>query len=387
MGMAMSNDELLRQLIAATERVARMAEVNAQLAARLEALEAKLERPAAVPVAPQPPAISSVTVRSILSDYLTTIAPSKASYAPIRSATKVMCEVEIQTGPDEQRKFGDLTWGELGPGPCDLYRIARTKMKSIRGRYVSDTTVNRELNILQSALSALVKAHKAPHNPIAKFKRAPSVSRKTNPSRAEWEQFVAYLPPIGRDIAMVAYLTGMRPGEAAGLLKAELVYKRREIALTDRPGAKTGGRPIAVVAEAWEIIERRAQESRGPFVFVAPWDPTCTKPIRRHNWVTWFQKASKRSGIRGVNGEPLVCYSARHGQITSALRKPGVTPWEVAEHHGTSVQMIEEHYGHFNADERDEFRSKLEEQDTTPIRRGPRPVALPKDRASSDDGE
>jgi len=358
-------------------------ELNARLLARLEAIESRMAAPVvATPAKAETSAAASMTVAEILEDYTATV-PGKATNPVTLSQIKKLCETEIRLSKKESKRFGSFTWSELSRGICDLYRIARTQQKSLKGGQIKDATVDRELSTLQAALSMLVAANKATHDPIANFKRMPGNRRKSAPTREEWDALLAHVPPIARDIGILAHLTGTRPGEIEGLLKEELNYQLHEIDLTKRPGAKTGARPIVVVKEGWEIIERRAKESRGPFVFVAPKDPSATKRVGVHNIGRWLREAAKVSGIRGKGNERLVMYSARHGKITEMLRN-GVSIWEVAEQTGTSAKMIKKHYGHFDELERKALREKLEGKDMPKLRVGPRAVPAPKDSDGTD---
>jgi len=369
----MGDADLIRQLL----------EQNAKLLARLEAIESRVAVAApATPAKPETSAAASMTVAEILEDYTATV-PGKATSPVIQSQIKKLCETEIRLSKKETKRFGSFTWSELSRGSCDLYRMARTQQKSLKGGQIKDATVDRELTTLQAALSMLVAANKATHDPIANFKRTVGNRRKSAPTREEWDALLAHVPPIARDIGILAHLTGTRPGEIEGLLKEELNYQLHEIDLTKRPGAKTGARPIVVVEEGWEIITRRVKESRGPFVFVSPKDPSATRRVGVQNLGRWLRKAAKDSGIRGKGNERLVMYSARHGKATEML-KAGISIWEVAEQLGTSPKLVKKVYGHFDELERKALREKLEGRDMPKLRVGPRAVPAPKDSDGTD---
>jgi hypothetical protein len=173
-------------------------------------------------------------------------------------------------------------------------------------------------------------------------------------------------------------------------MKSELNYQRREILIDpERTKTRKDRVAIAVPDEAWAIIEKRAAESRGPYVFVSPSDPTRTQPIPNGTMGTWLWKTQKRSGMKGRGGENLVRYSARHGGINDRIDQ-NFTPGNVAAMAGVSLDVMERHYMRLSETRSAEMREAMNRQGLTPIdggkqRKGPAKIPGKLPRTGSDD--
>jgi site-specific recombinase XerD len=69
------------------------------------------------------------------------------------------------------------------------------------------------------------------------------------------------------------------------------------------------------------------------------------RPWSRDTWGYQFQQAAKRAGLPA----DATTYSIRHSTITDLIHA-GVDALTVAQLSGTSVAMIEKHYGHLTGD-------------------------------------
>jgi integrase len=298
---------------------------------------------------------------------------------------KTLKATPIPTGAETSKPLGEWYADELNPEIAKMY----IDVREIAG--IARTTSARNLNVLQAALTTYVALKKLNVNPVAKWKRPPIRRRKTSASLPEWREFIAHGPPMFQDIELVQHLcVGMRPGEARLIMKSELNYQRREILIDpERTKTRKDRVAIAVPDEAWAIIEKRAAESRGPYVFVSPSDPTRTQPIPNGTMGTWLWKTQKRSGMKGRGGENLVRYSARHGGINDRIDQ-NFTPGNVAAMAGVSLDVMERHYMRLSETRSAEMREAMNRQGLTPIdggkqRKGPAKIPGKLPRTGSDD--
>lgn len=283
---------------------------------------------------------------------------ARSRYAsPLATAAR-MLEVELPTasGP---RRLGEWPVAEFGRSTCDLYRAARTKMVSQRGQAVSDTTVDRELTALQGMISWHVQEGRLEKNPIAGWKRSRARRRQTMLSWEQFKAFASHAAPWYQDVVRVMYkCAGMRRGEVLGLRKTELDHARQEIVLQGERTKTDRDRVIPVDIDTWELIERRAAESEGPFVFVDPGDPNRCRPLSPRQVYLATVKCRKASGMVGVHGEPIVPHLARHGGINDLLLA-GVNPADVSAAAGVSLAIMQKHYLHFSPPRRDQMAEKI----------------------------
>lgn len=70
------------------------------------------------------------------------------------------------------------------------------------------------------------------------------------------------------------------------------------------------------------------------------------KPWHRDNWQKPFKEAVERAGL----GDGIVLYTLRHSSISEMIAA-GMNAFTVATLTGTSVDMIQKHYGHLFADQ------------------------------------
>jgi integrase len=142
-------------------------------------------------------------------------------------------------------------------------------------------------------------------------------------------------PTYGPFVPLVA-ATGVRPLEAAMLERRDVDRARR--VLTVR-GVKTAGsrREVPLSGRALAALDRVPANLATPLLFTAPaGGPLDLNHFRRRRW----RPAVEASGI----ATPARIYDLRSTFASHALAA-GVTVFELAKVMGTSVAMIERHYG------------------------------------------
>jgi integrase len=137
-------------------------------------------------------------------------------------------------------------------------------------------------------------------------------------------------------LAPLGAATGLRPLELARLERRDVDRPRK--VLTVR-GTKTNGsyRELPLSRRALEALERLAVKLATPLLFTAPdGGPLNLNNFRRREWTPAVEAA-------GV-AKPVRIYDLRSTFASNALHA-GVTFFELARVMGTSVKMIELHYG------------------------------------------
>jgi len=146
----------------------------------------------------------------------------------------------------------------------------------------------------------------------------------------------AFLDAMDADLRALAEciaLTGCRPGDPAAILRKE--YDGRTASVTFR--TKTGGRTIPISQAAKALLDRQAK-GKLPTAHLftnggKPWTP--------QDWVGPVKDAAASVKL----SPETVLYSLRHSWITDAI-VGGMDLVTVAKLTGTSLAMIEKHYGH-----------------------------------------
>lgn len=141
-----------------------------------------------------------------------------------------------------------------------------------------------------------------------------------------------------RDLIEAAALTGARAGELVGATRAQFDARLKTIQFK----GKTRPRTIPLSSAALALFKRLAKGK-------LPAAPLLTrddgKPWRHSDWDELVREAAKAAKL--PKGTCL--YTLRHSFITQAIND-GMTTLDVARLCGTSVGMIEKHYGHLVAD-------------------------------------
>ncbi len=148
--------------------------------------------------------------------------------------------------------------------------------------------------------------------------------------------------PLGwlRDWIVVGLGTGLRPGEQAALTWPDV--RLAEGALRVR-GTKTDGsaRPVPFAGDAADVLRQRAEsrtgEGESPVFTAARGGPVEMRSLSKR-----LQALAVSAGV----GKNVTAYSLRHSYGTR-MAAAGVPLLDLARIMGTSVQMIERHYGHY----------------------------------------
>ncbi|WP_434026174.1 tyrosine-type recombinase/integrase [[Pseudomonas] boreopolis] len=232
---------------------------------------------------------------------------------------------------DVESWFERVQQGKLG-------KLPPTKGRPPEHKPLAKATANRMRTPLVAALNrAVTRRYVAPERAIEWESVKP---HKDAGARRELyldlDQRRALLEHAGadvRDLMECIILTGCRPGDPAAVLRKD--YDARHGTVTFRTKGHTRTVPLSPPAKA--LFDRLAKGKlpRAPMFTNAgaPWQP--------HDWRQPVKDAAAAAGLP----DSVVLYTLRHGWITDAI-VGGMDLLTVAKLAGTSLAMIEKHYGH-----------------------------------------
>lgn len=218
-------------------------------------------------------------------------------------------------------------------------RAWRERMQSAR-EYRAPASVNRNMVALRAALNAAfdegdVLTDAAWRGALRPLKHADR-SRGVYLDRAERLALIEALPPDCAAFARGLCALPLRPGALAALTVGDFDHRRGTLRIGhDKAGAD---RRILLPATTATLLKEQARDKLPAAPLFAraagaAWD--------RYAWRGLFQSARAAAGLAG----DVTAYTLRHSTI-SDLIADGVPTLTVAQLSGTSVAMIERHYGH-----------------------------------------
>lgn len=214
----------------------------------------------------------------------------------------------------------------------------------------SKDSANRNLSALKAALNRAFRQHlvasDAAWKTVAPFKK---VSKgRSEQSFLTPAQRKALIDACPADLALLVkalLLLGCRPGELAKMNVSSFNKRTGTVTLD----GKTGPRTVAVSTAAAHFLAEQ-QKNKLP---TAPMLATSYgQRWNKDSWKKIFKEAVKTAKLP----ESIVLYSLRHTAISEMIQA-GMDSFLVAQLTGTSVAMIEKHYGHLR---HDAVRQKLD---------------------------
>jgi integrase len=184
----------------------------------------------------------------------------------------------------------------------------------------------------------------------------PTRRRKEQRPFESWEELreVAHtLGPRYGPAVMFAAATGLRPGEWIGLerrdvdRRARVVYVRRAFVAGRLKWTKTEAsvRAVPLQAVALDALDEAPRSPRSKLLFPAPRGGYLNlRNFRKRQW----KPAQAKAGIDPMRR----VYDLRLTFATFALRA-GVSTFDLSRYMGTSLLMIDRHYGHLARDGRE----------------------------------
>ena len=287
---------------------------------------------------------SDVKIKDAISAYLDYLQAERAistykgdrSYAmnhilPVSSlGEKLIAEVETTTYDKWLRKVAR----NLGAGDDDPERRRKAKYSA-----------NQCLKVLKAALNRFYRTNKSlpasEWREVEPLKGGASVGRKVFLTGGEPQRLVNCCDGAFRDLVMFGLMTGCRLGEVVNMRVRDLDLDDGlwsvEISKTRNPD-KPPRTTVLDDAAVDLLIPLVAGKQKSDLVF------------QRDDGVTWnkdnVQPPMRAAVKRAKLDKATTYYSLRHTYISAQL-KAGAPTQAVAENTGTSVRMIEKHYGKF----------------------------------------
>jgi integrase len=243
---------------------------------------------------------------------------------------------------DARKRFERTVYG-VPFGGVPLSKLRTPRIKEWRdGLSLSKGSSNRTLTTLKAALNLAV-ANRLVH-PIAAREWgdvkafADATQRRTLfLDLKQRRKLLDSAEGALRDLIEAAALTGARAGELVNATRGQ--FDARVISITFK--GKIGARTIPLSAPAIALFKRLAKGKLPAAPLLTRGDG---KPWAHSDWDELVRAAGEKAKLpKGV-----CLYTLRHSFITQAITD-GMTTLDVARLCGTSVGMIEKHYGHLVA--------------------------------------
>jgi integrase len=216
----------------------------------------------------------------------------------------------------------------------------------------SKASANRTLSSLKAALNLAVlnrmvsRAVAQEWAEVQSFRHA-SRRRELFLDLAQRRALLAHAHGAVRDLIEGAMLTGCRAGELTSARRSAFDARTRSLTVT----GKTGTRTIPLAPASLDLFTRVAQDKL-PAAYLFMRDDG--KPWAHSDWDELIKGAATRAGLP----QETCLYTLRHSFITQTLLD-GLSTLEVTRIVGTSLAMIEKHYGHLVNDTARERLAKV----------------------------
>lgn len=217
--------------------------------------------------------------------------------------------------------------------------LATTPARTTHGTR-APASLNRDMSALRAALNAALDRREVLNDHA--WRVALRAIRNAGGRRnlyLDRDQRKALLAALPADVAAFARglcLLPLRPGALAGLRVGDFDARRKELTIArDKAGT---GRKILLPTETAALLSEQARSKH-------PAAPLFTRadgrPWSRDAWKRPIKAAARAAGLP----EATTAYTLRHSTITD-LVQGGLDLLTIAQVSGTSLLMIEKHYGH-----------------------------------------
>ncbi|EIL98234.1 tyrosine-type recombinase/integrase [Rhodanobacter sp. 115] len=262
---------------------------------------------------------------------------------------KEACESYVK---DRRREVGDANADDAeGRFLRTVYghSIAKVKLAKLRTEQIkewradldmADASKNRTLSALKAALNFAVASRYVEAGRAIEWERVTPYEVNTRRdlylNRKQRSALVEKLPEGARAFVRGLCLLPLRPGALAAATVADLDAGRASLRITtDKAGQ---GRVVALSPEAKKLLQGQAKDKLPAAPLIAYDDGS---PWHKERWKQPIKKAAKAAKLPAG----VCAYTLRHSVITDML-VGGMDSLTVARMAGTSLAMIEKHYGH-----------------------------------------
>lgn len=231
--------------------------------------------------------------------------------------------------------------------------IEQDKTK-ISSRTRAASSINREMAVLKAALNLALEDGHATSDTAWKTKLKPiKDASKRRDCYLDIDQRRALIASAAADMAALITalsLIPLRPGAVAALTVGQ--FDKRLGVLTVGQDKAGRDRKITLPASTAAFFDAQAKDKLPTAPLIARADG---KFWNKDSWKIPFKAAAKAAGLPA----DAVAYNLRHSAITDLIAKHRLDTMTVAQLSGTSVMMIDKHYGHLLRDHAANALSKL----------------------------
>ena len=226
----------------------------------------------------------------------------------------------------------------FGDRPLDKLRAPHIKAW-FHGLALSKASANRTLTALKAALNLAVANRLVTASAVQEWRdvkpfKDASRRRDLYLDLTQRRALLAQTSGALKDLLEAAMLTGARAGELVNATRGQFDARTGCISFKGKTGPRTV--PLSVPALA---LFKRLSESKLPAARLLVRDDG--SPGAHSDWDELVRDAAKAAKL-----PPKTClYTMRHSFITQAIQD-GLSILDVARLVGTSVMMVEKHYGH-----------------------------------------
>ncbi|AXA84446.1 integrase [Lysobacter oculi] len=223
--------------------------------------------------------------------------------------------------------------------------VSRTKDDKTTTRQRSAATINRDMVALRAALNAAFRRGEVTTTLAWQQAMKPAEARGRRHLYLDKSQRRALLDALGEDPVAAAFCRGLcllpiRPGALAALRVGDLDQRAKTL-LIEHDKANADRRILLPDATA-ELLGSMAGKRKAN----APlFDRGSGRAWDKDAWKGPIKKAAKTANL----SPETTAYTLRHSTITDLVTE-GLDLLTVAQISGTSVRMIERHYGHLRND-------------------------------------
>lgn len=256
------------------------------------------------------------------------------------------------TARDAEARF-DRTIEGTEFGRTRLDKLTTPVVRKWRdGLKLSKASANRTLTAVKAALNLAVRNRLVPAAKAVEWGDVKPFPNATNRRTlfldlAQRRALIAECEGSLRDLVEAAALTGARAGELVKATRSQFDARTKSMTFVGKTGTRT-----VPLSDAAVVLFERLAKGKGARVRLLTRDDG--KPWAHSDWDEIMRAAAEKAALPSGT----VLYTLRHSFITQALTD-GMTTLDVARLVGTSVMMIEKHYGHLVASSAKERLDKV----------------------------
>ena len=284
------------------------------------------------------------TVKSVIEDYISYLRIEKSNDAAYRTDKQMEKHLLPVLGKTELKK---LTTNQLKNWRDSLVKVDEDP-EIIRK---SKDSANRTLTMAKAAFNMAFNDGIVPSDVewrrVKPFKMA-GANRKLFLTAKQVTTLIKHADGGLKKLIQAGAYIGARPGELTAALTRDFDPGQRTLQVS----GKTGDRIIYLSIEANKFFKSITKNSMPNALIFTQDDGS---PWISNNYNRSFRKAVQASKLPSET----VFYSLRHYHISIAL-KTGIQAQFLAENTGTSIRMLEKHYGKFMKQDRREMIDRVE---------------------------